>query len=224
MKLTHFALSAAAVFAAIASASAVPLEVRAERGVGPALIPEFGVEPGRNRQDGFCEGAPDEDGNVASIPCSCPPDRATFIDALNADVAANRVEFPTDDSPKPQLARLTAALTTLQNLPEGCPLESTTFAAQADALEAQLSDSTTGAVAVAARAPSPWLGLNHLPPGLQHSRPPPKTTIPTKKPVAPREPGLGPVRLPPGLVIGRPGKGRGSKGRPFRMPAKPHGK
>ncbi|KAI0636353.1 hypothetical protein C8Q77DRAFT_1156040 [Trametes polyzona] len=140
MKFTILALSAATVLATTGTALALPLEARAARTVDPALVPEYGVKPGQNPSNGFCEGAPDAEGNPTTIPCNCPPDRTSFINALNANVAASRIAFPTDASPASQLARLDAAIGTLENMAGGCPVESTTFQEQADALEAQLAD------------------------------------------------------------------------------------
>jgi hypothetical protein len=83
-------------------------------------------------------------GQPIAIPCSCPPDRDTFIADLNANVAAGhavknpsiQVSFPIDNSPQSQLARIDTALVTLQNLNGpgvGCPAASTTFVAQQQA-------------------------------------------------------------------------------------------
>jgi len=50
-----------------------------------------------------------------------------------------KVTFPTDNSKQSQLARLTAASITLQNLNgpgKGCPVVSTTFQAQSKAIQA----------------------------------------------------------------------------------------
>lgn len=68
----------------------------------------------------------------------CPPDNATYIAALQANVAAGfavnntvvAVPFPTDDSSASQATRINAALVTLQNLEgagKGCPASSTTL-------------------------------------------------------------------------------------------------
>jgi len=65
---------------------------------------------------------------------------------LNANVAAGHatnnpsiaVSFPTDNSKASQLARINAALVTLQNLRgpgAGCPAASTTFVAQQAAIQ-----------------------------------------------------------------------------------------
>ncbi|KAN0105578.1 hypothetical protein V8E52_010872 [Russula decolorans] len=89
--------------------------------------------------DGAAKGA---NGQPIKVPCDCPPDRATFIKDLNANVAAGHVlnnpvvpiSFPEDNSTASQLARLNAASVTLQNLNgsgKGCPIASTTFQAQA---------------------------------------------------------------------------------------------
>ncbi|KAI9450223.1 hypothetical protein BJY52DRAFT_1126056, partial [Lactarius psammicola] len=106
---------------------------------------------------GNCDGAVlGADGSPVQVPCSCPPEWALFIEAfllydLNLNVAAGlavnntavQVSFPTDNSYTSQLARLTAASVTLQNMRGvgvGCPIESTTFAAQEAALLAGQSE------------------------------------------------------------------------------------
>lgn len=113
-------------------------------GVDPALVPEFGVQAGANPTGtGDCDGI-----NGIKIPCSCPPDRASFIQSLNANVAAGKavnnpavtLSFPTDNSKASKLARLHAATVTLQNLRGpgvGCPQAATTFGAQRTAIEAE---------------------------------------------------------------------------------------
>ncbi|KAF8489630.1 hypothetical protein F5888DRAFT_1796140 [Russula emetica] len=95
---------------------------------------------------GDCDGAVNgANSQPIKVPCDCPPDRATFIKDLNANVAAGHVlnnsvvpiSFPEDNSTASQLARLNAASVTLQNLNgpgEGCPVASTTFQAQAAAI------------------------------------------------------------------------------------------
>lgn len=68
----------------------------------------------------------------------CPPDNATYIASLQANVAAGfavnntavAVQFPTDDSSASLATRINAALVTLQNLEgsgKGCPASSTTL-------------------------------------------------------------------------------------------------
>ena len=87
--------------------------------------------------------------NGVKIPCTCPPDRNTFIKALNENVAAGKavnnpdlpaaVTFPTGNSKADQLARLQSSIITLQNLRgpgQGCPAASTTFVAQQKAIQA----------------------------------------------------------------------------------------
>ncbi|KAH9059972.1 hypothetical protein EDB87DRAFT_1562677 [Lactarius vividus] len=115
--------------------------------IDPSLVPPFGWSAGKNPTGtGNCDGAVlGADGLPVQVPCSCPPDRALFIQDLNLNVAAGysvnntvvEVSFPTDNSNESQLARLTAASVTLQNMLGvgiGCPIESTTFAAQQAAL------------------------------------------------------------------------------------------
>jgi hypothetical protein len=54
--------------------------VPVRRDVDPALVPEFGVQAGVNPTGtGDCDGITNAAGQVVKIPCSCPPDRATFL-------------------------------------------------------------------------------------------------------------------------------------------------
>ncbi|KAK0487138.1 hypothetical protein IW261DRAFT_1446074 [Armillaria novae-zelandiae] len=120
-----------------------------ESGVDPSLVPEFGIEAGVNPSGtGDCDGTTGADGNPVLIPCSCPPERNSFIKDLSANVAAGHavnntgvaVDFPTDSSTASQIARITAVLISLQNLEGpgvGCPASSTTLLAQQKALQAQ---------------------------------------------------------------------------------------
>jgi hypothetical protein len=118
------------------------------RDVNPALAPQLGFTSGRNPTGtGDCDGAVDgADGQPIKIPCACPPDQATFDQALSHDVAAGHavhnpsvaVSFPTDGSVASQITRLQTAIVTLQNLHgpgQGCPAVSTTFSAQLRALQ-----------------------------------------------------------------------------------------
>ncbi|KAJ7904801.1 hypothetical protein B0H13DRAFT_2663388 [Mycena leptocephala] len=123
----------------VVSVSAVPVQ---KRGVDPALVPQFGIVAGTNPTGtGDCDGV-----NGIKIPCSCPPDRDSFIASLSADVAAGHdvnnpgvaAPFPTDNSVASQITRLQTSVTTLQNLRGagvGCPASSTTFLAQIKALQ-----------------------------------------------------------------------------------------
>jgi len=126
--------------------SSIPIS---RRDVNEALIPQFGFQPGVNPTGtGDCDGAVNgADGQPIKIPCSCPPDRQTFVQDLNNNVAAGHainnpsvaITFPEDNSQASQLARINAATVTLQNLNgpgEGCPVVSTTFQAQAAAINA----------------------------------------------------------------------------------------
>jgi len=160
MKFTSTLLSAAVLVSV--SVSALPVQ---KRGVDPSLVPEFGIVAGTNPTGtGDCDGV-----NGIKIPCTCPPDRDTFIASLSANVAAGHdvnntgvaAPFPTDSSTASQITRLQTSVTTLQNLfaaGVGCPASSTTFLAQIAALQ---SGSTVAApapattVAVAAAAPAP---------------------------------------------------------------------
>jgi len=131
------ALYAAAL---IATVSSIPIK----RSVPENLVPQFGRAAGINPDGhGNCDGV-----NGIKVPCACPPDRASFIASLNANVAAGHavnnpgtpVSFPTDNSKSAQQARIFAALVTLQNLHGpgvGCPASSTTFVAQQAAINAE---------------------------------------------------------------------------------------
>ncbi|KAJ7044943.1 hypothetical protein C8F04DRAFT_941078 [Mycena alexandri] len=119
--------------------SALPVE---KRGVDPNLVPQFGIVAGTNPTGtGDCDGV-----NGIKIPCSCPPDRNSFIQSLSADVAAGHninnpsvlSPFPTDGSTASQIVRLQTSITALQNLHGpgvGCPASATTFLAQIAALQ-----------------------------------------------------------------------------------------
>jgi hypothetical protein len=113
-----------------------------------ALVPDFGHAAGVNPTGtGDCDGAVnDASGRPIKVPCACPPDRASFIQSLKANLAAGRVvnnpsvglSFPTDNSNASKIARIQASLVTLQNLNgpgKGCPAASTTLLAQQRALQ-----------------------------------------------------------------------------------------
>ncbi|KAN0120838.1 hypothetical protein V8E52_004107, partial [Russula decolorans] len=132
---------------AILSATIVSSIPITRRDVDETLVPQFGFSAGVNPTGtGDCDGAVNgTNGQPVKIPCSCPPDRATFVQSLNANVAAGHVlnnpsvpiSFPEDNSTPSQLARINAATVTLQNLNgsgQGCPVASTTFQAQAAAI------------------------------------------------------------------------------------------
>lgn len=139
---TLFALTSL-LFVSVTSAP-LPLQ---RRDVDPALVPEFGHPQGLNPTGtGDCDGIRNAAGVVVKIPCACPPNRADFLQSLNANVNAGRavnnpgvaVSFPTDNSKASQLTRMQAALVTLQNLRGpgvGCPAASTTFLAQQAAIQ-----------------------------------------------------------------------------------------
>jgi len=136
MKFTNAAISIALLSAS--SAFAAPMK----RDVNPSLVPQFGIQPGQNPTGtGDCDGV-----NGIKIPCTCPPDRNSFIQSLNNNVNAGHavnnpgitVSFPTSNSKADQLARIQASLVTLQNLNgpgKGCPASSTTFVAQQQAIQ-----------------------------------------------------------------------------------------
>lgn len=152
---------AASTFAVSLGVSAFPIQRR----VDPNLIPPFGFNAGVNPTGtGDCDGAvKGANGLPIKIPCTCPPDRNSFIDLLNANVAAGHatnnpsvaVSFPTSNSQADQIARIQTALVTLQNLRgpgQGCPAVSTTFLAQQAAVQA---GAPAPAPAAAAPAPAP---------------------------------------------------------------------
>jgi len=138
-----FLSNSAVAFALVAFVSSLPVHVK--RNVNPSLVPEFGVEPGINPTGtGDCDGIKNAQGQVIKIPCSCPPDPNSFIESLNANVAAGHavnnpsvpLTFPEDDSRASNITRIQAAIVTLQNLNgpgRGCPAASTTFSAQLQA-------------------------------------------------------------------------------------------
>ncbi|KAI0298161.1 hypothetical protein B0F90DRAFT_1818848 [Multifurca ochricompacta] len=137
---TTFFLAALAV-----TVSSQPLE---SRDVDQNLVPQFGATRGVNPDGtGYCDGAvKGSDNKPVKVLCTCPPDRATFIASLNANVNAGHIvnnpsisaPFPTDGSTASQLVRLRTSIATLENMNgqgKGCPVESTTFLAQEKALE-----------------------------------------------------------------------------------------
>jgi len=118
--------------------------------VDPGLVPEFGVQAGTNPDGtGNCDGIKNPQGQVVKIPCSCPPDRNAFIQQLSNNAAAGHainnpgiaVTFSNDaaDQSNPtKIARIQAAIVTLQNLNGpgvGCPAASTTFSSQLAAVQ-----------------------------------------------------------------------------------------
>lgn len=159
MKFTT-AFFAAAAF--VVSVSSVPVR----RDVDPNLIPQFGLASGINPDGtGNCDGINGPNDQPILIPCSCPPDRNTFIADLNANVAAGHatnnpgiaVSFPSDNSQASQLARINAALVTLQNLNGpgvGCPASSTTFVAQQKAIQEGTAAPPPATPAPASAAPA----------------------------------------------------------------------
>ncbi|KAI0682942.1 hypothetical protein BC835DRAFT_1397528 [Cytidiella melzeri] len=129
----------------VASVSLAPIR-RSSDTIDLSLIPEFGIERGKNpRGDGNCDGALDAQGHAIPIPCECPPLRKAFIDALNENTSdiepqqtiigpAGLPWFPrhgnsTDD----QIARLLASRETLRRFT--CPDASSTFSAQLNVLQ-----------------------------------------------------------------------------------------
>lgn len=102
--------------------------------IDPALIPDFGVVRGVDRdavQIGSCSGS--NGSKVVLIQCSCPPDRDVFLQRLSEAVAAGESEGvpvsfnndASDTSPEAQRERATAGIIVLQNFngkkASGCP-------------------------------------------------------------------------------------------------------
>ncbi|KAJ7766519.1 hypothetical protein DFH07DRAFT_915920 [Mycena maculata] len=160
MKFTSTVISSVFVVAV----AAVPLQQRPSRAqkrlVDASLVPSFGVTPGIKDPAGSasCVGI-----NNILIPCTCPPDSTTFINALSANVAAGHdvnntgvgAPFPTDDSAASQIVRLQTSVTTLQNLHGagvGCPASSTTFLAQIAALQSGSTKAATTEAATTTKA------------------------------------------------------------------------
>lgn len=110
----------------------------------PPLGHASGVNPtGTGDCDGAVNGA---DGKPIKVPCACPPAQDVYINALKANAAVGHavnnpsvgVSFPLDDSKNSQIARVQAALVTLQNLNgpgKGCPASATTLLVQLKALQ-----------------------------------------------------------------------------------------
>jgi hypothetical protein len=109
-----------------------------------SLTPQFDVTPGVPDPAGSasCVGI-----NNILIPCTCPPDRNTFLQSLQSDIDAGHavnnpsvaISFPTDSSAQSEVVRIQASIVALQNLNGpgvGCPASSTTFSAQLSAAQA----------------------------------------------------------------------------------------
>ncbi|KAI0060373.1 hypothetical protein BV25DRAFT_1871206 [Artomyces pyxidatus] len=123
-----------------------------------AVAPPLGWESGINPTGtGNCDGAVDDaTGHPIEIPCSCPPSQDVYIAQLTANANAGKainnptvqLSYPLDNSTASQLTRINAASITLQNLNGpgvGCPIVSTTFSAQANAIQAGCSGQELGA-------------------------------------------------------------------------------
>jgi len=147
------------------------------RAVPENLVPEFGHRAGLNPTGtGDCDGILGSDGRPIKVPCQCPPARDAFIESLNANVAAGHavnnpsvaVSFPVGESRSDQLARIGAALVTLQNLRGpgvGCPAASTTFVAQQRAIQEE-ADIPTGTTSSAGVSPTQDANFAALAPDL----------------------------------------------------------
>ncbi|KAH8981822.1 hypothetical protein EDB86DRAFT_3129563 [Lactarius hatsudake] len=174
--------------------SSIPIS---RRDVNEALIPQFGFQSGVNPTGtGDCDGAVNgADGKPIKIPCACPPDRQTFVQELNKNVAAGHVinnpsvgiSFPEDNSKGSQLARINAASVTLQNLNgpgKGCPIVSTTFQAQAAAINA-------GTPPPPSVQPSPSPSPSPSPPPAPAAAPSPASGAPSSAQIEALAPPLG---------------------------------
>ncbi|KAK1227350.1 hypothetical protein PQX77_009672 [Marasmius sp. AFHP31] len=156
MKFTTALIATSALFASV---SAIPVR----RAIDPNLVPQFGHQRGLNPTGtGDCDGIP----GAPKIPCSCPPDRDEFIRQLDANAAAGRavknpsvaLSFPTGNSKEDQLARISVALITLQNLNGpgvGCPAVSTTFLQQQKDIQAGKAAAPPAAPAAPPPPPPP---------------------------------------------------------------------
>jgi hypothetical protein len=120
------------VFALLISANAYPYQGE----VDETLVPEFGVIRGTDPdvlQVGSCTGF---NGQFVPIPCTCPPDRNQFINALNNALEAGNVEGEpitfsnnaSDQSVATNKQRATACVIVLQSFNgekgNGCPVAS----------------------------------------------------------------------------------------------------
>jgi len=57
-------------------------------GIDAALVPDFGIQPGVNPTGtGDCDGTTNDAGQVVKIPCSCPPDRTSFIQVCTPGIS-----------------------------------------------------------------------------------------------------------------------------------------
>jgi hypothetical protein len=91
-----------AAAAAPAPAPAPPAPAPASAGsasgsVNPALVPDFGVQAGVNPtgtgETGDCDGITNDAGQVVKIPCSCPPDRNSFIQVRRASLLHSKMKL-----------------------------------------------------------------------------------------------------------------------------------
>lgn len=70
-----------ATLSIITSVSSIPMK----REVDTSLVPDFGVQSGVNPTGtGDCDGTTNDAGQIVKIPCSCPPDRTTFIQVCSS--------------------------------------------------------------------------------------------------------------------------------------------
>jgi hypothetical protein len=119
-------------FAFLISVNAYPYQGE----VDETLVPEFGVITGTDPnvlQKGSCTGF---NGQLVPIPCTCPPDRNQFIDALNNALILGNVEGEaitfsndaSDQSVATNKQRATACVIVLQSFNgekgSGCPVAS----------------------------------------------------------------------------------------------------
>jgi len=175
MKFATFVLFAVTTGAAVWS---VPVQ---KRGVDPSLVNPFNVQAGIPFGDGSadCKGF-----NDARIPCQCPPNFDDFVNAVSDAVSHGFVpenptvltpSFPTDDSKDSQNTRLHVCSVVLQNLSgagKGCPIVSTNYSQQQQAINA-LPDTPAPA---ASPATSPAASPAEITPASTTAAPPAETT------------------------------------------------
>jgi len=132
-----------------------------------SLAPPLGFQSGLNPTGtGDCDGAVnDTNGQPIKIPCTCPPPQDEYINQLVANVQAGHVlnnptvlvSYPADDSASSRSARLNAAAVTIQNLNgsgKGCPIVSTTFKAQQQAIDGDDSGTSVPTSSTGAGSPA----------------------------------------------------------------------
>jgi hypothetical protein len=78
--ITNTATFLSCIMVLSVSSTPIPVNVNKRDTIDPSLVPQFGVQPGVNHTGiGDCDGIQGPNGQVVKIPCSCPPNRNTFI-------------------------------------------------------------------------------------------------------------------------------------------------